>query len=407
MRNKTLGVTYKLLKDVGGNDTGEIEALVSAFGNVDTDGDRIIKGAFADSLKAWSASGDPIPMIWSHDWANPMSHIGYWDSAKSQETDQGLVLSGKIDIGVGNPVADQAYRLLKGRRVKQFSVALDIQNETPSPDLATNLTKVDLLEAGPCLKGANTMTDLISIKAENADSDALAEKIQAIVNETVAKAMGDTGALLEEIKVQLAEIKDRAESPAEFLETVAKADEIPADLTLEGEAEELKTEDVEALEDVSEDTVEKADTQFDTGPWDGNAAMSKCAQSNDPAAAFAKVCAGKTNDDPATRAGWRLPHHGSPNMPCNIIGVKAALFREPKAPINNHQDAKNHLDAHLAAYDAYEAAQKAVEDAEVITADENSTEKESEEATLKAADAVAEAMVKLDRLYAEHILESE
>jgi hypothetical protein len=46
--------------------SGEFEALVSVFGNIDHGGDRVIKGAFAKSLGKWEAKGDPIPVIWNH-----------------------------------------------------------------------------------------------------------------------------------------------------------------------------------------------------------------------------------------------------------------------------------------------------------------------------------------------------
>ncbi len=48
-------------------DAGEFEAVVAVFGNIDSYGDVIVKGAFAATLKDWSDSGDPIPVVWSHD----------------------------------------------------------------------------------------------------------------------------------------------------------------------------------------------------------------------------------------------------------------------------------------------------------------------------------------------------
>ena len=67
------GVYFKALND----ETGEFEAVVSVFGNVDLQGDRTMPGAFSKSLDNWKASGDPIPVIWSHDWGDPFAHIGY------------------------------------------------------------------------------------------------------------------------------------------------------------------------------------------------------------------------------------------------------------------------------------------------------------------------------------------
>ena len=165
---KNYSATFKAAKAADGSPTGEVEALVSVFGNVDLVGDRVVKGAFADDLKNWKESGDPIPMVWSHDWGNPLSHIGAWDTASAEETDDGLLLKGTIDVGVGNPIADQVARLLADRRVKEFSFAYDIQKEAPAKDGANELLAVRIIEAGPTLKGANPETELLMAKAERA-----------------------------------------------------------------------------------------------------------------------------------------------------------------------------------------------------------------------------------------------
>jgi hypothetical protein len=51
---------------------GQFEALVAVFNNIDKGGDRILAGAFTKTLAAWRASGDPVPVIWSHEWGRPI-----------------------------------------------------------------------------------------------------------------------------------------------------------------------------------------------------------------------------------------------------------------------------------------------------------------------------------------------
>ena len=63
----------------------------------------------------------------------------------------------------------------------------------------------------------------------------------------------------------------------------------------------------------------------DEGAWDGNAAMSYCAQSDDPAAAYAAICAGRREGDPALQSTWALPHHSEPGDPPNADGVRNSL----------------------------------------------------------------------------------
>jgi uncharacterized protein len=166
---------------------GQFRALVAVFGNVDSVGDRIVPGAFTESLKVWEDSGNPIPVIWSHDWMDPFSHIG--SVVKAEETEDGLEVVGQLDLE-DNPVAKQVYRLMKGRRVQQFSFAYDVkasqavtepveadgnaeddesddekaaEDDVPTRDVL-ELHTLELFEVGPCLIGVNRETDLRDVK---------------------------------------------------------------------------------------------------------------------------------------------------------------------------------------------------------------------------------------------------
>lgn len=148
-------------KAVAGGSPGEFTALVSVFGNVDQVGDRVMAGAFTKSLSRWKTSGDPIPVIWSHDWQNPYAHIGVVTDAV--QTPAGLQIVGKNDLD--KPFAAQVHDLLITRRVKEFSFAYDILDESRAQDGANELNELDLIEVGPTLKGCNPETELIAAKA--------------------------------------------------------------------------------------------------------------------------------------------------------------------------------------------------------------------------------------------------
>lgn len=162
---------------------GTFEAIVSVFGNVDSVGDVVMPGAFADDLEAWKSSGDPIPVIWSHDWNDPDSHIGEVLDAK--EIEEGLWIKGRLDLESPSPVAAaraaQVGRLLKGRRVTQFSFAYDTLEgawaERDGVDVY-ELRKLHVFEVGPTLVGANRSTRLLDAKrqAEAIVSDPAASK---------------------------------------------------------------------------------------------------------------------------------------------------------------------------------------------------------------------------------------
>ena len=172
----------KALPDTG-TGAGEFEAIVSVFGNVDLVGDRVMPGAFAKSLERWAESGDPIPVVWSHDWNNPDAHIGTVTLA--EERDEGLYVKGVLDIA-DNAFAAQVYRLLSRRSVKEFSFAYDVLDEAVADDDVNELLELDLIEVGPTLKGANPDTELLAVKA-------VADAAERAAKATAARAAARDG----------------------------------------------------------------------------------------------------------------------------------------------------------------------------------------------------------------------
>lgn len=154
---------------------GQFEAIVSVFGNIDSYGDVVKAGAFADTLAKWSEDDNPIPVIWSHQWGDVDSHIGAVLDSKELLPGDPLLpddLAGLGGLYVRCQLDDdgkavKVRSLLKGGRVKNFSFAYDIVDagwvKFDGRDVY-ELRKLDLLEVGPCLIGANRSTELISAK---------------------------------------------------------------------------------------------------------------------------------------------------------------------------------------------------------------------------------------------------
>lgn len=160
MEQKSLDIHIKSVSE----DEGIFEAIVAVFGNVDSYGDVVMPGAFEKSLAEWAASGDLIPVIWSHRIDDPFSHIGSVLEAK--ETDTGLWVRGQLDLE--NPTAVQAFKLLKGRRLKQFSFGYKTREATRGEREGRGvleLRDLELLEVSPTLIGANAETELLGTKA--------------------------------------------------------------------------------------------------------------------------------------------------------------------------------------------------------------------------------------------------
>lgn len=163
MRVKNCTIRVKAAGE-DGSDDGTFEAIVATY-DLDSYGDKIVPGAFEQTLADWKATGDPIPVIWSHMSYDPEAHIGVVVDAK--ETDDGLWVKGQLDLD--QPKAAQVYRLMKGRRVTQFSFAYDVEEgawiEKADDRPYYELRQLKLYEVGPCLIGVNQETELLAVKA--------------------------------------------------------------------------------------------------------------------------------------------------------------------------------------------------------------------------------------------------
>lgn len=80
-----------------------IEGYASLFGACDQGGDVVSKGAYAASLKASTAEGRRIKMLWQHDPACP---IGVWDEVR--EDSRGLWVKGRLltEVAKGREAAE-------------------------------------------------------------------------------------------------------------------------------------------------------------------------------------------------------------------------------------------------------------------------------------------------------------
>lgn len=181
--------------------TGTVEAIVSVFGNVDFGGDRMMPGSFAKTLQEWSAKGDPIPVIWSHEWDDPTSHIGIVTDA--QETDLGLYTKMQLDVEA-NPKAAYVARLLKQRRVTQFSFGYYTRDSKLTQDKNGNpireILDVELFEVGPTLLGMNPATQLLEAASRTID-DLKAGRVLSGKNE---EALAQARDLIDGVLSQLA-----------------------------------------------------------------------------------------------------------------------------------------------------------------------------------------------------------
>lgn len=156
-----------------GTDTGEMvfSGYGAVFGNVDSYGDVIQKGAFRDTLREAKRTGIWPAMLMQHGgWAmgaDDMTPVGIWTSM--EEDDIGLKVEGKLaDTARGREV----YGLLKmtprpaidgmsiGYMAKEFSLG------TKPEEPRRTLKKVDLMEVSLVTFPANGKARVQSVKSE-------------------------------------------------------------------------------------------------------------------------------------------------------------------------------------------------------------------------------------------------
>ena len=163
MNRKTLD-----LIDSTAEATGEVTAYASVFGNVDSVGDRVMPGAFTETLATFRAKGREIPIVAAHKSDDPWSIIGSAPPDRVRETSRGLLVEGRLDIE-DNPLAKQVHKLMARGNLTAWSFGYTVpkDGQRRGKDGANEIFKVDLFEVGPCLVGANREAELVGVKTRS------------------------------------------------------------------------------------------------------------------------------------------------------------------------------------------------------------------------------------------------
>jgi HK97 family phage prohead protease len=138
----------------------------AVFGNVDSYGDVIQKGAFKKTLQEHKDAGTMPAMLSQHGgWlsAGDMMPIGVWTSMS--EDDTGLLVEGKLS---DTPRGQEAYTLLKDKALTGMSigyVAREFSYGSKPDDPRRVLKDVDLMEVSLVTFPANPLARVDGVKA--------------------------------------------------------------------------------------------------------------------------------------------------------------------------------------------------------------------------------------------------
>ena len=142
---------------------GVFEAYVSVFGNADSYGEVVDKGAFIDFIK------ENFPRypkgVWCHDWDQPISK-----TLEIREDEYGLYVKAKLILEVQR--AAECYALMKEGVITDFSFGYGVDEDyQDGTDGLRHLKKLSIYEYSPVLVGANRRAEMIGVKVDGAKKE--------------------------------------------------------------------------------------------------------------------------------------------------------------------------------------------------------------------------------------------
>lgn len=210
------GIPLRIQEVKASGDAWEVAGYASTFGNVDLGGDVVLRGAFAETLKADA----PVRFLYSH---NPADVLGVPLALKEDE--RGLF--GRFRISKTR-LGEDVHTLLKDGALDSFSIGY-IPTDFEYDDAGVRkLAAVELLEVSVVAMPMNPEAVVTGVKAADYSQFSL-EKIVEVLSEHRAAALAAAKALAERRRSEGRKLSDRA---MELLEALRAASQEDADALL-------------------------------------------------------------------------------------------------------------------------------------------------------------------------------
>lgn len=162
MRRKAFDVKVK----ASGTEDGAISGYASVFGNVDSYGDIVVKGAFAKFLEKVAETGKVIPVFYGHNMEDPKANIGR--VTELHEDERGLFFRAKLDLS-GDTYGRVVYEQLKDGRLDSLSFGYSVIEASSTKD-GYELRELELYEISVVPIPANSEAMITEVKAGRAIS---------------------------------------------------------------------------------------------------------------------------------------------------------------------------------------------------------------------------------------------
>lgn len=146
------------------DEEGVFSGYLAVYGNVDSYGDRIRPGAFKASLKDSASKKRKFPILWQHDWNEP---IGVFDELAEDEG--GLYVKRGRLLHRDIPRASQARALMLADAITGMSIGFEVVSEKAHKDGYNELIQLKLWEGSIVTFPANDDARIDTVKSALAD----------------------------------------------------------------------------------------------------------------------------------------------------------------------------------------------------------------------------------------------
>lgn len=162
MRTKRFNFQVKSV-DLG---EGVISGYASVFGNVDSYGDIVVKGAFLKSIEKNRKTGKVISIFYGHNMEDPRANIGL--VIELREDNHGLFFKAQLDLS-GDTYGRLVYEQLKDGRLDSLSFGFSVIDGA-NTEAGYELRELELYEISVVPIPANQEALITEVKAGRAIS---------------------------------------------------------------------------------------------------------------------------------------------------------------------------------------------------------------------------------------------
>jgi hypothetical protein len=152
--------------DVKAKNDGSFSGYGSVFGNVDSYGEIVRKGAFSRSLGELAQRDRKLPVLWQHNSGEP---LGVYDVLR--EDDRGLYVEGRL-LARSVAKAKEAHALMEAGAITGLSIGYRVVKAQPGPERGQRtLTDLDLKEISLVTFPANDEARVLRAEAVETERD--------------------------------------------------------------------------------------------------------------------------------------------------------------------------------------------------------------------------------------------